>query len=65
MLKRLMRVSLWVMAKSLRQLTLEVWSAKVFQANGSGLDITVHDIKHVPELWVSLFSINKGLEERN
>jgi hypothetical protein len=34
----------------------------VIQVDGSDLDITLHEVKYVPELWVNLFSINKLLK---
>jgi hypothetical protein len=34
----------------------------VIQTNGSRLDITLHEVKFIPELWVNLFSINKALK---
>ena len=35
---------------------------KVIQVDGSSLDVTLHEVKYVPELWVNLFSINKALK---
>jgi hypothetical protein len=35
---------------------------RVIQVDGSELDITLHEVKYVPELWVNLFSINKALK---
>ena len=37
-------------------------SCKVIQVDGSSLDVTLHEVKFVPELWVNLFSINKALK---
>ena len=37
---------------------------KVMQADASSLDVTLHEVKYVPELWVNLFSINKTLKRR-
>jgi hypothetical protein len=34
----------------------------VIQLDGSGLDITLHEVNFVPKLWVDLFSINKDLK---
>jgi hypothetical protein len=35
---------------------------KVIQLDGSGLDVTLYEVKYVPELWMSLFSLNKALK---
>ena len=35
---------------------------KIIQVDGSSLDVTLHEVKYVPELWVNLFSINKALK---
>ena len=35
---------------------------RIIQVDGSGIDITLHEVKYVPELWVNLFSINKALK---
>jgi hypothetical protein len=35
----------------------------IIQVDGSGLEITLHEVKYVPELWVNLFSINKALKK--
>ena len=35
---------------------------RVIQVDGAELDIILHEVKFVPELWVNLFSINKALE---
>jgi hypothetical protein len=35
---------------------------RVIQLDGSGLEITLHEVKLVPELWVNVFSINKVLK---
>jgi hypothetical protein len=35
---------------------------RVFQLNVSELDITLHEVKFFPELWVNLFIINKALK---
>jgi hypothetical protein len=34
----------------------------VIQINGSSVDVTVKEVKYVPELWVNLFSISKALK---
>jgi hypothetical protein len=36
----------------------------IFQVDGSGLDITLHNL-FVPELWVNLLSISKVLKKGN
>jgi hypothetical protein len=35
---------------------------QVIQLDGSELDIILHEVKFVPELWINLFSINKALK---
>jgi hypothetical protein len=32
---------------------------KVIQLDGSSLDVTLYEVKYVPELWINLFSLNK------
>ena len=32
------------------------------QLDGSRLDVTLHEVKYVPDLWVNLFSISKELK---
>jgi hypothetical protein len=56
--KGLLKALLWVTAK------VEVGSLKccVIQVDGLELDITLHKVKYVPELWVNLFSVNKALK---
>jgi hypothetical protein len=34
----------------------------IIQKNGDTVDVTLTDVKYVPELWVNLFSIGKGLQ---
>jgi hypothetical protein len=34
----------------------------IIQVDGSRLEITLHEVKYVLELWVNLFSINKALK---
>jgi hypothetical protein len=34
----------------------------VIQLNGFILDVTLEEVKYVPELWVNLFSISKALK---
>jgi hypothetical protein len=34
----------------------------IFQKNGDTVDVTLTDVKFVPELWVNLFSVGKGLQ---
>jgi hypothetical protein len=34
----------------------------IVQKNGDTEDITLTDVKYVPELWVNLFSMGKGLK---
>ncbi len=34
----------------------------IVQKNGDTVDVTLTDVKYVPELWVNLFSIGKGLQ---
>jgi hypothetical protein len=34
----------------------------VIQLNGSSVDVTLEEVKYVPELWVNLFSISKALK---
>jgi hypothetical protein len=43
----------------------KVGSLKCFiiQVDGSGLEITLHEVKYVPELRVNLFSINKAFKK--
>ena len=36
---------------------------RIIQVDGSGLEITLNEVKYVPELWVNLFSINKALKK--
>ena len=36
---------------------------KVIQVDGSGIDITLHKVKYVPDLWENLFSINQALKK--
>jgi hypothetical protein len=45
-------------------LATEVGSLKCqdIQLDGSGLDITLREVKLAPKLWINLFSINKSLE---
>jgi hypothetical protein len=35
---------------------------EVLQVNGSKFEVTLIEVKYVPELWVNLFSVNKALE---
>jgi hypothetical protein len=35
---------------------------KVIQLDGSSLDVTLYEVKYVPELWMNLFSLNKALK---
>ena len=35
---------------------------KVIQLDGSSLDVTLYEVKYVPELWIHLFSLNKALK---
>jgi hypothetical protein len=35
---------------------------KVIQPDGSSLDVTLYEVKYVPELWMNLFSLNKALK---
>jgi hypothetical protein len=35
---------------------------KVIQLDGSSLDVTLCEVKYVPELWMNLFSLNKALK---
>jgi hypothetical protein len=35
---------------------------EVTQVNGSKFEVTLKEVKHVPELWVNLYSINKSLK---
>jgi hypothetical protein len=41
---------------------VESLKCQVIQLDGHGLDITLHEVKFVPKLWVNLFSINKALK---
>jgi hypothetical protein len=34
----------------------------VLQVNGSKFEVTLKEVKYVPELWVNLFSMNKALK---
>jgi hypothetical protein len=44
--------------------TIKVENLKfhVIQLNGSNVDVTLKEVKYVPELWVSYFSISKELK---
>jgi hypothetical protein len=46
--------------------SLKVGSLKhcVIQLNGSTLDITINEVKCVPDLYINLFSINKAIAKR-
>jgi hypothetical protein len=46
-------------SKNTMTTNVESMKYRVIQLDGSGLDITLHELKFVPELWVSLFSIKK------
>jgi hypothetical protein len=35
---------------------------RVIQLDGSGFDITLHEVKFVPKLWINLCIMNKGLK---
>jgi hypothetical protein len=35
---------------------------KVIQLDGSSLDVTLYEVKYVPELWMNLFSLYKALK---
>jgi gag-polypeptide of LTR copia-type len=35
---------------------------RVEQLDGSSLDVTLNEVKYVPDLWINLFSINKALK---
>jgi hypothetical protein len=35
----------------------------VIQRNGSSVNMTLKEVKYVPELWVNLFSISKALKK--
>jgi hypothetical protein len=36
---------------------------RIIQVDGSGLDISLHEVKYVHKLWVNLFSIHKALKK--
>jgi hypothetical protein len=35
---------------------------KVIQLDGSSLDVTIYEVKYVPESWMNLFSLTKALK---
>ena len=47
-----------MMAKKIGKLRCEI-----LQKNGEKLVITLQDVKHVPDLWINLFSIGKALKK--
>jgi hypothetical protein len=34
----------------------------IVQANGTRMEVTMTDVKYIPDLWISLFSIDKALK---
>jgi hypothetical protein len=51
--------------KSMTETRVRNLKYRVPYAYGSELDITLHEIKLFPELWVNLFSINKESKNVN
>jgi hypothetical protein len=41
---------------------LEAYNAKMVHLDGSSVNVTIKEVKYVPELWVNLFSISKALK---
>jgi Reverse transcriptase (RNA-dependent DNA polymerase) len=36
---------------------------RTIQVDGSGIDITLHEVKYVPDLWANLFSVHQALKK--
>jgi hypothetical protein len=39
-----------------------ILKCRIIQVDGSGVDVNLHKLKYVPELWIKLFSINEALK---
>jgi hypothetical protein len=48
--------------KSMMSTKVESLKRQVIQVDGSGLDITLHEVRFVPKLWFDFFSVNKALK---
>ena len=36
---------------------------RTIQVDGSGIEITLHEVKYVPDLWANLFSVHQALKK--
>jgi hypothetical protein len=49
-------------SRTMTATTVGSLNCNVIQLHGPSLVITLHEVKHVPELWVNLFSLNWALK---
>jgi hypothetical protein len=50
--------------ESMKAIKVGSLKCHVIQLNGSSVNVTLKEVKYVPELWVNFFQHQQGIEER-